>query len=66
VLLCAAVYSPHQEALSINFSLSALGKVVMALDPSLPVQYIPYRDSKLTRLLQNSIGEQRRVSAVRV
>lgn len=45
-----------QEALSINSSLSALGKVVMALDPSVPAQYVPYRDSKLTRLLQNSIG----------
>lgn len=29
----------------------------MALDPSVPRQYVPYRDSKLTRLLQNSIGE---------
>lgn len=45
-----------REALSINSSLSALGKVVMALDPSVPSQYVPYRDSKLTRLLQNSIG----------
>jgi hypothetical protein len=50
-------YLPAQETLSINSSLSALGKVVMALDPSSPSQYIPYRDSKLTRLLQNSIGE---------
>jgi hypothetical protein len=45
-----------QETLSINSSLSALGKVVMALDPSSPALYVPYRDSKLTRLLQNSIG----------
>jgi hypothetical protein len=45
-----------REALHINSSLSALGKVVMALDPSSPSSYIPYRDSKLTRLLQNSIG----------
>ncbi len=48
------------EALSINSSLSALGKVVMALqntsgDPTSKV-HIPYRDSKLTRLLQNSLG----------
>lgn len=44
------------EALTINSSLSALGKVVMALDPSVPRSHIPYRDSKLTRLLQNSVG----------
>jgi hypothetical protein len=49
-------FCPHQETLSINSSLSALGKVVMALEPSSPSQYIPYRDSKLTRLLQNSTG----------
>lgn len=45
-----------REALSINSSLSALGKVIMALDPSLPSSFVPYRDSKLTRLLQNSLG----------
>jgi hypothetical protein len=45
-----------KEALHINSSLSAVGKVVMSLDPESGYQYIPYRDSKLTRLLQNSIG----------
>lgn len=46
-----------QEAVIINSSLSALGKVVLALasDPK-TVKHIPYRDSKLTRLLQNSLG----------
>ncbi|CAN0250934.1 unnamed protein product, partial [Ectocarpus fasciculatus] len=44
------------EALHINSSLTALGKVVMALDPSSGLTHIPYRDSKLTRLLQNSLG----------
>ena len=48
------------EAQSINLSLTCLGKVVVALqqaDPSEGAQnHIPYRDSKLTRLLQNSLG----------
>eukprot|EP01029_Cantina_marsupialis_P026865 TRINITY_DN73399_c0_g1_i1.p1 TRINITY_DN73399_c0_g1~~TRINITY_DN73399_c0_g1_i1.p1 ORF type:complete len:903 (-),score=213.29 TRINITY_DN73399_c0_g1_i1:270-2978(-) len=45
-----------QEALHINTSLYALAKVVMALDPSKDISHVPYRDSKLTRVLQNSIG----------
>jgi hypothetical protein len=47
-----------KEALSINSSLSALGKVVMMLDPSAGhnQKHIPFRDSKLTRLLQDSLG----------
>jgi len=45
-----------KEALSINRSLSALGKVATSLDPNAPSAYVPYRDSKLTRLLQNSLG----------
>ena len=41
-----------------NSSLTALGKVIMALDPTLVGrQHVPYRDSKLTRLLQNSLGK---------
>lgn len=31
-------------------------QVVMALDPSSGSTHIPYRDSKLTRILQNSLG----------
>ena len=45
-----------KEALHINSSLSAIGKVVMSLDRESGMAYIPYRDSKLTRILQNSIG----------
>eukprot|EP00743_Colponemidia_sp_Colp-15_P006406 GILK01006895.1.p1 GENE.GILK01006895.1~~GILK01006895.1.p1 ORF type:complete len:960 (-),score=159.20 GILK01006895.1:39-2780(-) len=46
-----------QEAVIINSSLTALGKVVLSLaaDPK-NVKHIPYRDSKLTRILQNSLG----------
>lgn len=45
-----------KEALHINTSLTALGKVIMALDPSSEQSHVPYRDSKLTRILQNSLG----------
>ncbi|RHX97070.1 hypothetical protein DYB36_006051 [Aphanomyces astaci] len=40
-----------KEALHINSSLSAVGKVVMSLDPESGFNYIPYRDSKLTRFV---------------
>lgn len=46
-----------QEAVIINSSLSALGKVVLALaSDAKAVRHVPYRDSKLTRILQNSLG----------
>jgi hypothetical protein len=44
-----------QEATKINLSLSALGNVISALT-SKNNSHIPYRDSKLTRLLQDSLG----------
>ena len=43
------------EAKSINLSLSALGNVIKALVDGVST-HIPYRDSKLTRLLQDSLG----------
>ncbi|RYH27265.1 hypothetical protein EON65_13630 [archaeon] len=45
-----------KEALHINTSLTALGKVIMALDSNTENGHVPYRDSKLTRVLQNSLG----------
>lgn len=44
-----------KEATKINLSLSALGNVISALVDGRS-QHIPYRDSKLTRLLQDSLG----------
>ena len=41
-----------QEACMINKSLLALGRVITALTENSP--HIPYRESKLTRLLQGS------------
>lgn len=46
-----------KEGISINCGLLALGNVISALgDKSRKVTHIPYRDSKLTRLLQDSLG----------
>ena len=44
-----------KEAQKINLSLSALGNVISALVDGKSI-HIPYRDSKLTRLLQDSLG----------
>lgn len=43
------------ESKSINLSLSTLGKVIQCLSSDKP-GHIPYRESKLTRLLQDSLG----------
>ncbi|KAI0782231.1 kinesin [Abortiporus biennis] len=57
----AAAGERIKEGISINSGLLALGNVISALgDParakSHTATYIPYRDSKLTRLLQDSLG----------
>nr|XP_032818048.1 kinesin-like protein KIF17 isoform X5 [Petromyzon marinus] len=44
-----------KEATKINLSLSALGNVISALVDGRS-KHVPYRDSKLTRLLQDSLG----------
>ncbi|XP_054278037.1 kinesin-like protein KIF21A [Macrosteles quadrilineatus] len=46
-----------KEGISINCGLLALGNVISALgDKSKRALHVPYRDSKLTRLLQDSLG----------
>ncbi|XP_069800719.1 kinesin-like protein KIF21B isoform X2 [Dendropsophus ebraccatus] len=46
-----------REGISINCGLLALGNVISALgDQSKKILHVPYRDSKLTRLLQDSLG----------
>ncbi|XP_063783162.1 kinesin-like protein KIF21A isoform X2 [Pseudophryne corroboree] len=46
-----------KEGISINCGLLALGNVISALgDKSKKISHVPYRDSKLTRLLQDSLG----------
>lgn len=50
------------EAKKINKSLSALGNVINAITEGMP--HVPYRDSKLTQLLQDSIGGNSRTVLV--
>ena len=46
-----------EESKKINQSLSALGNVISALtENNGPRPHIPYRDSKITRLLEDSLG----------
>jgi kinesin family protein 5 len=44
------------EAKNINKSLSALGLVIMNLTEGASRNHVPYRDSKLTRILQVWVG----------
>ena len=46
-----------RQGISINLGLLSLGKVISALtDDSQKRAHVPYRDSKLTRILQDSLG----------
>jgi len=51
------------ESKSINLSLSCLGKVIQALSADKP-GHVPYRESKLTRLLQDSLGGNARTMMI--
>ena len=54
-LVCHAITGQTlEEAKKINQSLSALGNCINALVESRP--YVPFRDSKLTHLLRESLG----------
>nr|TKS10891.1 kinesin-1-like protein PSS1 [Populus alba] len=53
-----------EESKTINKSLSALGNVINALTcgPSTRSSHIPFRDSKLTRILQDALGGNSRTA----
>ncbi|CAM9553013.1 unnamed protein product [Chrysoparadoxa australica] len=56
VRLSGATGQRLEESKKINQSLSALGNVIAALTDAKGRQHIPYRDSKLTRILEDSLG----------
>lgn len=54
---CNRQQQPPQEGIHINQGLLALGNVIAALgDPKRKGGHVPFRNSKLTRLLQDSLG----------
>ncbi|KAF5835168.1 P-loop containing nucleoside triphosphate hydrolase protein [Dunaliella salina] len=65
VHVTGAVGKRLEESKKINASLSALGNVIAALtDPRGERTHIPYRDSKLTRILEDSLGGNCRTTMV--
>jgi hypothetical protein len=60
-----AVGERMKEGISINSGLLALGNVISALgDPKKKGAHVPFRDSKITRLLQDSLGGNSRTLMV--
>jgi len=62
ILKTGVVGQQLEEAKKINTSLLALGQVIEAL--SHKKKHVPYRDSKLTRLLKNSLGGNARTAMI--
>lgn len=56
VRLTGATGKRLEESKKINQSLSCLGNVIAALTDQKSRTHIPYRDSKLTRILEDSLG----------
>uniref|UniRef100_A0A7S3LVQ8 Kinesin-like protein n=1 Tax=Palpitomonas bilix TaxID=652834 RepID=A0A7S3LVQ8_9EUKA len=52
----------HKEGMNINKSLLTLGMITRKLSENKPGAHVPYRDSKLTRILQSSLGGNARTS----
>ena len=60
-----AVGERMKEGISINKGLLALGNVIAALtDETKRIFHVPYRDSKLTRILEDSLGGNSRTSMI--
>ena len=57
-----AVDKRAREAGNVNPSLLTLGRVITALVERTP--HVPYRESKLTRILQDSLGGRTRTSII--
>ena len=53
-----------QEAKQINLSLTSLGIVIKTLTERKASAHVPYRDSKFTRILQDSLGGTSRASLI--
>ena len=60
-----AVGKVLKEGININKGLLALGNVISALtETSKNKSHVPYRDSKLTRILQDSLGGNSRTTMI--
>ncbi|KAM3124360.1 hypothetical protein CJJ07_002010 [Candidozyma auris] len=64
IIKSGATDASAKEAGSINQSLLTLGKVISALSEGKEPRHIPYRESKLTRLLQGSIGGRTKTALI--
>lgn len=75
-LICAELYGCERQskqgavgktlrhACKVGLAVSALGNVIRALTAPVAAQHVPYRDSMLTRLLQDALGGNCRTALV--